>query len=300
MQFVDAGTRGLMMQCDHVALGTWRQRTVVAALVLALGFIVFVVLSNYVPMLPDEIDPYARVGVTLVLLAAALLARRSTCCRAYWPLLFAFFIACLATSLDLYTSYWMLDSIRVDFNTPAGNAFLKLKNGVFIIAMILLLTGVSGGTMGSVYIHKGNLRRGLAIGLIAFVVAAAASIPLARWMFYGNNLSLARILPWTPWLLIFVLANAANEELLFRGLFLRKLGPFFGPWLSNVLIAVLFTLSHTGVQYTPDVLMFLASLPLLALAWGYIMQKTDSLWGSVLFHAGMDLPIMLGLFSTRY
>jgi uncharacterized protein len=289
-----------MMRSENTSIGTWRRRTVLAALVLALGFIVFVVLSNYVPMLPRDIDPYIRVGVTLILLAAAVLARRSVSLRAYWPLLFAFFIACFATSLDLYTSYWMLDSVRINFNTPAGNAFLKLKNGVFIITMILLLTKVSGGTMGSVYIHKGNLRRGLAIGLIAFVVAAAVSIPLARWMFYGNNLSLARILPWTPWLLIFVLANAANEELLFRGLFLRKLEAFFGPWTSNVLIAVLFTLSHTGVQYTPDVLKFLASLPPLALAWGYIMQKTDSLWGSVLFHAGMDLPIMLGIFSAAF
>jgi membrane protease YdiL (CAAX protease family) len=65
-------------------------------------------------------------------------------------------------------------------------------------------------------------------------------------------------------------------------------------------MAVVFTLSHTGVQYTPDVLMFLASLPPLALAWGYVMQKTNTLWGSVLFHAGMDIPIMLGIFSTVY
>jgi membrane protease YdiL (CAAX protease family) len=46
--------------------------------------------------------------------------------------------------------------------------------------------------------------------------------------------------------------------------------------------------------------MFLASLPPLALAWGYIMRKTDSLWGSILFHAGMDLPIILGLWSNTH
>jgi membrane protease YdiL (CAAX protease family) len=290
----------LMMQSESTSIGTWRQRMVLAAMVLALGFIVFIVLSNYVPLLPREVDPYVRVGVTLVLLAAALLARRSTSLHAYWPLLFAFFIACFATSLDLYTSYWMLDSIRADFETPAANALMKVKNGALIIATILLLTRLSGGTMGLVYVQKGNLRRGLSIGFIAFGIAAAISVPLARLMFYGSNLGLARILPWIPWLLIFVLANAAFEELLFRGLFLRKLEPFFGPWASNIVIAILFTLSHTGVRYTPDVLMFLASLPPLALAWGYIMQKTDSLWGSVLFHAGMDLPIILGLWSTAH
>lgn len=288
------------MQSESTSIGTWRQRTILGAVVLALGFIVFVVLHNYNPLLPDAVDLYARAGVTLVLLAAALLARRSTSLRAYWPLLFAFFIACLATSLDLYTSYRTLNSIRADFNTPAGDALMKLKTGVLIIATILLLTRASGGTMGSVYVRNGNLRRGLSTGFIAFAIAAATSVPLARLMFSGNNLSLARILPWTPWLLIFVLANAANEELLFRGLFLRKLEPFFGPWASNILIAILFTLYHTGVRYSPDLLMFLASLPPLALAWGYITQKTDSLWGSILFHAGMDLSIILGLWSTTH
>lgn len=28
------------------------------------------------------------------------------------------------------------------------------------------------------------------------------------------------------------------------------------------------------------------------------MQKTDAAWGSILLHAGMDIPIILGLFST--
>jgi membrane protease YdiL (CAAX protease family) len=52
------------------------------------------------------------------------------------------------------------------------------------------------------------------------------------------------------------------------------------------------------VNYTADQYLFLAILFPLALAWGYIMQKTDSLWGSILFHAGMDIPIMLGIFSN--
>jgi membrane protease YdiL (CAAX protease family) len=251
-------------------------------------------------MLPRSVDLFARVSVTLILLVAALLAHRSTSLRAYWPLLFAFFIACLVISLDLYTSYWVLNTIRADFNTSAGDALMKAKTGVLIVGTILLFTRASGASMGSIYFQKGNLRQGLMIGFIAFGAAAIASVPLARFMFGGNNLTLARILPWIPWLLIFVLANAANEELLFRGLFLRKLEPFFGPWTSNILIAILFTLYHSGVRYTPDLLMFLASLPPLALAWGHIMRKTDSLWGSVLFHAGMDLPIILGLWSNTH
>lgn len=42
---------------------------------------------------------------------------------------------------------------------------------------------------------------------------------------------------------------------------------------------------------------FLAVTFPLALALGYLMHKTDSAWGSILLHAGMDIPIMLGIFS---
>jgi len=88
------------------------------------------------------------------------------------------------------------------------------------------------------------------------------------------------------------------EEILFRGLFLRKLEPFFGRFLSNLLIAFVFTVLHRAASYTVDQMAFLAILFPLALAWGYVMQKTDSVWGSILFHAGMDIPIILGIFSN--
>jgi membrane protease YdiL (CAAX protease family) len=96
--------------------------------------------------------------------------------------------------------------------------------------------------------------------------------------------------------LIFVLANGTLEELLFRGLFLRKLEPFVGKFLSNLLTALVFTVLHRGAFYTSDEAIFLAVTFPLALVWGYVMQKTDGIWGSILFHAGMDIPIILGIF----
>ena len=92
--------------------------------------------------------------------------------------------------------------------------------------------------------------------------------------------------------------SATDEEIMFRGLFLRKLEPFVGALLANCLIALVFTGLHAVVTYTSDQIGFLAATLPLAVAWGYIMQKTDALWGSILFHAGMDIPIVLGLFSV--
>jgi len=39
-------------------------------------------------------------------------------------------------------------------------------------------------------------------------------------------------------------------------------------------------------------------LLVLAWAWGFLIQRTESLWGAVLFHASADLLVVLGIFTT--
>ena len=73
------------------------------------------------------------------------------------------------------------------------------------------------------------------------------------------------------------------------GLVAGNLGRFILYFLFQIVLAL-----AIAVVVLTAVLAFYA----LALAWGYIMQKTDSLWGSALFHAGMDIPIMLGIFAN--
>jgi len=272
-------------------------RTGLFALFLAIGLLIFVVIGHPNARLPRDLDPYIRAIVTAVLLAAALVSRRVARLQSYWTLLFAFFIASLVCALDLYTSYWILDTFNFNSNSPAGFALMRTKNAVFIIALILLFNRLAGGSLGSVYVQKGRLRQGLLIGLGTFLGGAAIAVPMAIFLYKGADLSLERILIWLPYLLVFVLVNASYEELLFRGIFLRKLEPFIGRFPANLLTAVVFALSHSAVTYTSDMLVFLSGSLLFALAWGWLMQKTDSLWGSILFHAGLDIPIMLGIFS---
>ncbi|PYT98025.1 MAG: hypothetical protein DMG38_17400 [Acidobacteria bacterium] len=56
-------------------------------------------------------------------------------------------------------------------------------------------------------------------------------------------------------------------------------------------------MAHRPVTYTPHLLGFLAVVFLLPLAWGYLRQKTQALWASALFHAGADIPVILGIFA---
>jgi membrane protease YdiL (CAAX protease family) len=191
----------------------------------------------------------------------------------------------------------MVSYLGVTDSNPAGWALPKLNECFVVVSVIIIFTLASGGSLGSIYVQKGNLKLGLIIGLASFFIFAAGAIPMAS-LFNAQNLSLTRIIPWIPWILIFVLANSTMEELLFRGLFLRKLQPFFGNFISIFLVAFIFTGLHSWVSYTADNRLFIAVTFPLALALGYIMQKTDSIWGSILLHAGMDIPIMLGIFSN--
>jgi uncharacterized protein len=90
-----------------------------------------------------------------------------------------------------------------------------------------------------------------------------------------------------------VLLNGLREELWFRGLFLKRYERFLGPGASNVLTAIIFTSFHVQVQYTPQLLPFLGFTFILGLVLGSLMQRSGSILGSVLFHAGSDIPIFL-------
>ncbi|MGB7537965.1 MAG: CPBP family intramembrane glutamic endopeptidase [Anaerolineales bacterium] len=288
------------MENDNQRPGEWGRRAGFFLLFLLIGLLLFVVLNHIRLTLPESVDGIGRVAVILSFLALALLARRSRRFEKYWQILSACFIAALAMAIDYYlpSGEWLLRILNISIKTPAGIALDKLDSSIILIVTIILLTKVSGADLGSIYLRKGNLKMGLLVGLTAFAVSAAGAIPVSELFFGGKDLTLEKVLPWTPGILIFVLGNAFNEELLFRGLFLGKYNPFLGRFLSNLVIAIPFALHHTGVSYTPDVLMFLVILIPLALAWGYVTQKTDSLWGSILFHAGTDIPIVLGIFSS--
>jgi membrane protease YdiL (CAAX protease family) len=287
------------MKADNLTKREWIERILVAVLFLAIGGLIMIVFSPWRPMLPRMDDFLGRIGLTVSLAVTVFLLRRSKQYEKYWQVFYGLLVLTIAVSADWFFSKYQINYLGIYDNSPAGWAIQKLNECVVIVSVVIILTKASGKSLGSIYIQRGNLKLGLTIGFVTFALAALFSIPMAT-LFKAQNLTLMRIVPWIPWVLIFVLANAAMEEILFRGLFLRKLEPFYGKFISNFLIATVFTVLHSAATYTSDQYIFLAVLLPLALAWGYITQKTDAVWGSVLFHAGMDIPIILGIFSNQF
>ncbi len=262
------------------------------------GSLIMLVFSPWRTLIKDPTQDYlGRLALVAGFLILVALAHRLKFLLPYKEVLVGLFILSAAVTLDRVFGLFAIDSLGAYDTAPKGWAIQKAHESLIVISAILLLNKAWGGSLGSLYIQRGKLKLGLLVGGIAFLLAVAGSFPMAA-LFKAENLTLARVVPWIPWILIYVLCNAAMEELMFRGLFLRKLEPFWGRFGANLLVAFVFTILHGTVTYSASNMIFLAVTFPLALAWGYLMQKSEGIWGSILFHAGMDIPIMLGIFST--
>ena len=249
-------------------------------------------------LFPPEWDLIYRLVLSTIFLLSAIVSLKIERLKKYWKVFFAFFIASFAINAQALSAYVNIPT------TPINSLVMSmLFSTVLVVIPIIVLSLISGDHLPTIFLQKGNLKHGIIIGLIAFFTFAIASIPIATYMFNGQNLSIDRVAPWMPGILIIVILNGIREELLYRGLFLKKYESVFGPIVSNILQALIFSLSHTvagrgTATYTSFTIAFVIITFLLGLALGYLMRRTDSLLGSVLFHAGSDIPIFLGIISN--
>lgn len=262
------------------------------------GLFILVVFSPYRPMLELQADLWGRILLIATLGFLAFLSGKTKKPNIYQTALFGLFTLAVTVSAVLIFACYLLDTVQVDTTHPAGFALVKLGECSIILITVIPLSRLTGIKAQDLYLAQGNLKEGLTIGLSTFTFTAIGSFFLAPLFFGARELTLLKVLDWLPWILIFVLANATGEELLYRGVFLKKLEPLYGKRVSNLMITLVFTALHLGVTYPADQRLFLLLLIPLAWFWGYLTQKTGSLLASILFHAGMDVAIILGIFST--
>jgi membrane protease YdiL (CAAX protease family) len=272
-------------------------------------FIVFLVFGLSLPalsgllifpfsLIPDSLWQIYSIILSIFFLTLTILFHRNEKYKKHWQILLAFFIASFALNLQAISGWLGFQTTTIN-----GLVLAMLSSTALVVASIIVLTRISGGSMYSIFLAKGKIKLGLLVGLIGFLVFVALSIPGANFLFQGQNLTMAKLFSWMPWILPIVLANGLREELLYRGLFLRKFEVPLGKGLSVFLQALIFSLSHSvagiGItQYTPYISMLIVATFLLGLVLGYVMQRTDSIIGPILIHAGTDIPIFIGIFSN--
>lgn len=264
------------------------------ALLTICGFLIFALTMTFVSVLPMWGNYAARVGFLVIFGTLWWVARDGCPLSRFRPVFFAYFTAVVGLSLGFFFADWGLRLFGLTTQTPVGIAVAKFLQASLIVIGILAVARLCGEGLASLYIRRGRLILGISVGLIT----AAALLVLSMLQPAVRTLGTARLMSLAPWILLFVVSNAFMEELLFRGLFLGRYEPLIGKWLAILSTALAFTLAHMQVTYAPNLWFFLLVLLGLSIAWGWLMQKTESLWGSALFHAGADLLVILPIFSS--
>lgn len=258
-------------------------------LFLACGLTVFWGVLTFASLVPGPLRVATQVLIPTAFLAISLLIRRSRRWHEYWLSFFAFFVAAVAAVLSTHSGEWGLWVSGLAFDSPNGFAVFKFSENLAIVLTIIVLTKLSGQDLAAIFLKRGKLRLGLAIGLGTFFFLSLVALqqPAAR------SLGAQRLLSLTPAILVIVLGDGFTEELLFRGLFLKKFGEFLGDNAANLVTATVFALWHAQVGFGPPLPVFLLGAFVLGLLFGRVMQATDSLLAPALVHAAVDVLVIL-------
>jgi uncharacterized protein len=278
-------------------------RSVLVVFCLAAGF----AYRASVSLIPTGIfEDSFLLGLAALLLAVAVLTRRSQNLRRYWEIPFAFFVFTVAGFVgDVAISplqQWFIHDVLHETpsvnnplaSTVLGTVLAQLFGTLSLALPIILLTKASGSGLNSIFINKERSWKWLVVGILGFLVFfLLAAFGLSKSFFPNHGVTLSHFLALTPALIVLVLCNGLREELWFRGLFLKKYGRFLGPLASNMLAAIIFASFHVQVQYSRSLPIFLAVALIQGLVLGYLMQKSGSMLAPAVFHAGTDIPIYL-------
>jgi len=254
---------------------------------------IFVLGSPYYSVFPTNQNPTYYAAITVFFLGVAFLLQQADGYRKYWPAAYAFFIASFAL---WFLSTGILDISRSGTNPVQFIALDKVSQFIHVVLPIVVLTLLARQDLKSIFLSKGNLRRGLTFGLVSFVVFALISFVILR----ESGEYLEKIKSSLLWLLLFVFTNALMEELWFRGIFLKRLEPFIGVNLSVIVTSIAFGASHVSATYAfpGGGLVFGVVVFALGAIGAYSMYKTDSVIGVVLFHAGYDLLVLIPVLES--
>ncbi len=180
-------------------------------------------------------------------------------------------------------TFWNLNE-----ETSKGFALMKLSDAVIISVVLILAFVIGGYRLKNIYLTKGRLLPGLIIGILFFILFGYLALNNPEYRIEPDFLRKHYV-----WILIFVFANGFMEELVFRGIFLKKLYRYMKPVWAIVLTSICFAVPHLTVNYDPDVLVFAGIVFVLGLICGFAMYYTRSIIAPMLIHAGADLMIII-------
>ena len=295
-----AQTASTSLDRKEILQTNWIQRLGLFVMFLICGLATLFLGSNFYEIFPTNRNLTYNLIISAVFLAASLWFKYDKRLNKYWQITFAFFIASVIYPVTSLTVNWkgeMLSRLGVVAGvTSQGTAVDKVFQMLLTVIPILVLVKLSGADLGSIYLKRGNLKLGLSFGVLVWFNFATSA-----FLFFAERFtSMDRFAAAVLWGLVFSFANGFLEELWLRAIFLKRFEPFLGLGGSVLLTSIVFSVIHAGSTYlTPIAMPFmLANTFTLGLACGYLMMKSDSIWGPTLIHAAADFFLFIALLAN--
>jgi len=277
----------------------WLQRLGLFIVFLTCEAAIFIFGSYYFDVFPTNKNLTYNLALSAVFLAGSLWFRYDKRLNRYWQIAFAFFAASVAYPFSAIFDGGiraMLSWFAVTTDTSKGIAIEKVCEMLLKTVPILVLVKLSGADMGSVFLKRGNLKLGMGIGWLVFFFLATASFMFAAQRFTSMDTLTAAVV----WGLVFSFVNSFMEELWLRGIFLKRFEPMLGlngsVWLTSIIFAAMHSFSF---YFMPTAIpFFFVNTLALGLACGYLIMKSDSIWGAVIIHAASDFFLFIALLAN--
>lgn len=277
----------------------WLQRLGLFILFLICEAAIFIFGSYYLDVFPTNKNLTFNLAVSAVFLIAALWFRYDKRLKKHWQTAFAFFIASVAYPFTAIFDGWIratLSWFAVTTDTSKGIAIEKVCEMLLKTIPILVLVKLSGADMGSVFIKRGNLKMSLGVGALVFFFLGTATFMFAVERFTSVDMLVAAVI----WGLVFSFVNGFMEELWLRGIFLKRFATMIGingaVWVTSLIFASM----HSFVLYFDPFALafFFVNTLALGLGCGYLMMKSDNLWGAVVIHAASDFFLFVAVLAN--
>ena len=212
----------------------------------------------------------------------------------YWEVTFAFFCGTFGLYLAWSPLNWPAGFLGANFDTVKGITIYKFSEILAVTLPIILLTWLVQRNLAPIYLQKGNLKVGLGLGLGLSLLIFGAYL-LVSW----SKIDFEKVRLALIWMIIFAFMDALFEEMLLRGLLLRRFIGLLGNTWSLILSTLVYGLFILGVGSATRPISYGALLLFLPLGflYSFIMQKSDSIWGSLSIHATIDLIYLFGVFA---
>jgi len=253
-------------------------------------------IAGYYELIPFETRMWMRLVLAVIFLAGLIIFWRNKPARETC-------LALAAVSAGLWVAGLVGDRfitwLGISDQDARGFAVSKINETLPIILIILLAVLLSRRKLASLYLSGGRVGASLISGLVVGGVLFLYFLSQGGWQVFQAG-ALKTLLPDIAWITIFSIFNGFMEELWFRGLFLSRFEWLLGRRWAFWITALTFGMLHAFGSFTGTLgsLLLTTFTVFLGIAFGYIVQKTGSIWGAVLGHFFADFFMMLGYFAT--